>query len=164
MNIEHFYYDEMEKWIDETQLEMEENEKKMSEEEKAEGYRIANMELQKMIQKAKDANSQVYRIVNPEKYRWFQEIAEEVILFSQLSGCNVKIETMSDMKAVIRIQTSCIWLFNDGETAREEKQIIRELLDQAEHVYIGTSERNGKDILDIQLIFKLYGELKKTEN
>lgn len=71
---------------------------------------------------------------------------------------------MSDMKAVIRIQTSCIWLFNDGETAREEKQIIRELLDQAEHVYIGTSERNGKDILDIQLIFKLYGELKKTEN
>ena len=96
----------MEKWIDETQLEMEENEKKMSEEEKAEGYRIANMELQKMIQKAKDANSQVYWIVNPEKYRWFQEIAEEVILFSQLSGCNVKIETMSDMKAVIRIQTS----------------------------------------------------------
>lgn len=31
--------------------------------------------------KAKDANSQVYWIVNPEKYRWFQEIAEEVILF-----------------------------------------------------------------------------------
>ena len=164
MNIEHFYYDEMEKWIDEMRLEMEENEKRMSEEEKAEEYRTANMELQKMIQKAKDANSQMYRIVNPEKYRWFQEITEEVVLFSQVSGCNIKIETMSDMKAVIRMQTSCIWLFNDGETAKEEKQVIRELLDQAEHVYIGIIEHNGKNILDIQFIFKLYGELKKTEN
>lgn len=164
MNIEHFYYDEMEKWIDEMQLEMEENEKRMSEEEKAEEYRTANIELQKMIQKAKNANSQMYRIVNPEKYRWFQEITEEVVLFSQVSGCNIKIETMSDMKAVIRMQTSCIWLFNDGETAKEEKQVIRELLDQAEHVYIGTIEHNGKNILDIQFIFKLYGELKKTEN
>ena len=51
MNIEYFYYDEMEKWIEEMQLEMEKNEEKMSEEEKEEGYRVANIELQKMIQK-----------------------------------------------------------------------------------------------------------------
>lgn len=163
MNIEYFYYDEMEKWIEEMQLEMEKNEEKMSEEEKEEGYRVANIELQKMIQKAKEENSKVYRIVNPEKYRWFQEITEEVLLFSQVSGCNVKIETMSDMKAVIRMQTSCIWLFNDGETSRKEKKVVQELLDQAEHVYIGNIEREGKSILDIQFIFKLYGELKKTD-
>lgn len=40
---------------------------------------------------------------------------------------------------------------------------MQELLDQAEHVYIGNIEREGKSILDIQFIFKLYGELKKTD-
>lgn len=82
--------------------------------------------------------------MNTEKYCWFKNITKRVIQFAQLSGCNIKIETLSSMDAVIKMQTGCIWLLSDGEAAQQDKRVIQELIDQAEHVYIGNSEREGK--------------------
>ena len=68
------------------------------------------------------------------------------------------------MDGVNKMQMGGIWLLSDGETALQDKKVMQELIDQAEHVYIGNSEREGKNVLDMEFIFRLYGELKKTEN
>lgn len=164
MKIEHFYYDEQEKWLAQMKAVMEKHDAELSEEEKAFEQKKHDMELQKIIQNAEREEKQTYRIVNPEKYCWFKNITKRVIQFAQIAGCNIKIETFSNMDAVIKMQTGCIWLLSDGETALQDKKVMQELIDQAEHVYIGNSERDGKNVLDMEFIFKLYGELKKTEN
>ena len=104
------------------------------------------MELQNIIQNAEREEKQTYRIVNREKYCWFKNITKRVIQFAQLSGCNINIETVSSMDAVNKMQTGCIWLLSDGEAAQQDKRVIQELIDQAEHVYIGNSEREGKKV------------------
>ena len=64
----------------------------------------------------------------------------------------IKIETLSSMDAVIKMQTGCIWLLSDGEAAQQDKRVIQELIDQAEHVYIGNSyKRCAMDIIGFQV-------------
>ena len=135
MKIEHFYYDEQEKWFAQMKAAMEKHDAELSKEERT-----------------------------LEKYCWFKNMTKRVIQFAQLSGCNIKIETLPSMDAVIKMQTGCIWLLSDGETAQQDKRVIQELIDQAEHVYIGNSEREGKKVLDMEFVFRLYEKLKKTEN
>lgn len=164
MKIEHFYYDEQEKWLAQMKAAMEKYDAKLSEEERTLEQKKSDMELQNIIQNAEREEKQTYRIVNTEKYCWFKNITKRVIQFAQLSGCNIKIETLSSMDAVIKMQTGCIWLLSDGEDAQQDKRVIQELIDQAEHVYIGNSEREGKKVLDMEFVFRLYEKLKKTEN
>ena len=164
MKIEHFYYDEQEKWLAQMKAAMEKHDAELSEEERALEQKESDMELQNIIRNAEREEKQTYRIVNPEKYCWFKNITKRVIQFAQISGCNIKIETLPSMDAVIKMQMGCIWLLSDGETALQDKKVMQELIDQAEHVYIGNSEREGKNVLDMEFIFRLYGELKKSEN
>ena len=149
MKIEHFYYDEQEKWFAQMKAAMKKHDAELSKEERTLEQKKSDMELQNIIQNAEREEKQTYRIVNTEKYCWFKNITKRVIQFAQLSGCNIKIETLPSMDAVIKMQTGCIWLLSDGETAQQDKRVIQELIDQAEHVYIGNSEREGKKVLDI---------------
>ena len=153
-----------EKWLAQMKAAMEKHDAKLSEEERTLEQKKSDMELQNIIQNAEREEKQTYRIVNTEKYCWFKNITKRVIQFAQLSGCNIKIETLSSMDAVIKMQTGCIWLLSDGEAAQQDKRVIQELIDQAEHVYIGNSEREGKKVLDMEFVFRLYEKLKKTEN
>ncbi len=164
MKIEYFYYDEQEKWFAQMKAAMEKHDAELSKEERILEQKKSDMELQNIIQNAEREEKQTYRIVNTEKYCWFKNITKRVIQFAQLSGCNIKIETLPNMDAVIKMQTGCIWLLSDGETAQQDKRVIQELIDQAEHVYIGNSEREGKKVLDMEFVFRLYEKLKKTEN
>ena len=164
MKIEHFYYDEQEKWLAQMKAAMEKHDAELSEEERALEQKESDIELQNIILNAEREEKQTYRIVNPEKYCCVKNITKRVIQFAQISGCNIKIETLPSMDAVIKMQMGCIWLLSDGETALQDKKVMQELIDQAEHVYIGNSEREGKNVLDMEFIFRLYGELKKTEN
>ena len=118
MKIEHFYYDEQEKWLAQMKAAMEKHDAKLSEEERTLEQKKSDMELQNIIQNAEREEKQTYRIVNTEKYCWFKNITKRVIQFAQLSGCNIKIETLSSMDAVIKMQTGCIWLLSDGEAAQ----------------------------------------------
>ena len=156
MKIEHFYYDEQEKWFAQMKAAMKKHDAELSKEERTLEQKKSDMELQNIIQNAEREEKQTYRIVNTEKYCWFKNITKRVIQFAQLSGCNIKIETLPSMDAVIKMQTGCIWLLSDGETAQQDKRVIQELIDQAEHVYIGNSEREGKKVLDMEFIFRLY--------
>lgn len=164
MKIEHFYYDEQEKWFAQMKAAMEKHDAELSKEERTLEQRKSDMELQNIIQNAEREEKETYRIVNTEKYCWFKNMTKRVIQFAQLSGCNIKIETLPSMDAVIKMQTGCIWLLSDGEAAQQDKRVIQELIDQAEHVYIGNSEREGKKVLDMEFVFRLYEKLKKTEN
>ena len=162
VKIEHFYYDEQEKWFAQMKAAMKKHDAELSKEERTLEQKKSDMKLQNIIQNAEREEKQTYRIVNTEKYCWFKNITKRVIQFAQLSGCNIKIETLPSMDAVIKMQTGCIWLLSDGETAQQDKRVIQELIDQAEHVYIGNSEREGKKVLDMEFIFRLYEKIEKN--
>ena len=105
-----------------------------------------------------------YQIVNPLKYQRFVYLSEQAIQFSKISGCNIKVQTFPNMSGLIKMQTACIWLLNDGESALEDKETMQSLLRDADWVYIGNSERDGKKMLELEFRFELAEKLKKTNS
>ena len=60
--------------------------------------------------------------------RRFTELAEEADWFAKVAGCNIRIQVLTDRSAMIRMQTDRIHFLSDGETDREEKEILQKLL------------------------------------
>ncbi len=102
------------------------------------------MELQNIIQNV-ERRKKTYKISNTEKYCWFKNMTKQVIQFAQLSGCNIKIETLLSMDAVIKMQTGCIWLLSDGETAEQDETNNQELMKWAK-MLVGNSEQEKMEM------------------
>lgn len=162
MNIEKFYYDEQEKMAEEMKREMEEYNRSLSPEEREEERRRLSQEAQTIMENAEKKKREHYQVINPAKYQRFIYLSEQAMQFSKISGCNIKVQTFPDMSALIKLQTGCIWLLSDGETALEDKEIVQCLLNEADWVYIGNSDRDGKNMLELEFRFELAEKLKKT--
>ena len=150
MNIEMFYYDEHEKMYNEMKMEMEERDKALSSEEREWERQKSSQEARAIMERAERKQKEEYQIVNPLKYQRFVYLSEQAIQFSKISGC--------------KMQTACIWLLNDGESALEDKETMQSLLREADWVYMGNSERDGKKMLELEFRFELAEKLKKTND
>lgn len=102
-----------------------------------------------------------YQIINPVKYQRFIYLSERAIQFSKISGCNIKIQTFPDMSALIKMQTGYIWLLSDGESALEDKETMKNLLNEADWVGIGSRKHGEKDVVELEFWFELAEKLKK---
>lgn len=87
--------------------------------------------------------------------RRFTELAEEAAWFAKAAGCNIRIQVLTDRSAMIRMQTDRIHFVSDGETGREEKEILQKLLQEAEYVHMGTDKREGKTVLLLEFGFDI---------
>ena len=95
------------------------------------------------------------------KYQRFIYLSERAIQFSKISGCNIKIQTFPDMSALIKMQTGYIWLLSDGESALEDKETMKNLLNEADRVGIGSRKHGEKDVVELEFWFELAEKLKK---
>lgn len=164
MNIEMFYYDEHEKMYNEMKMEMEERDKALSSKEREWERQKSSQEARAIMERAERKQKEEYQIVNPLKYQRFVYLSEQAIQFSKISGCNIKVQTFPNMSGLIKMQTACIWLLNDGESALEDKETMQSLLREADWVYMGNSERDGKKMLELEFRFELAEKLKKTND
>ena len=162
MNIEKFYYDEQEKMIEEMKREMEEHDQSLSPEEREKERKKSLQEARAIMENAEQKKREHYQIVNAAKYQRFVYLSEQAMQFSKISGCNIKVQTFPDMSALIKLQTGCIWLLSDGETALEDKETMQCLLNEADWAYIGNSDRDGKNMLELEFRFELAEKLKKA--
>lgn len=162
MNIEKFYYDEQEKMIEEMKKKMEEYDQSLSPEEREREHRKSLQEARAIMEHAEKKKKEHYQIINPVKYQRFVYLSEQAIQFSKISGCNIKVQTFPDMSALIKLQTGGIWLLSDGETELEDKATMQCLLNEADWVYIGNSDKDGKNILELEFRFELSEKLKKA--
>ena len=87
--------------------------------------------------------------------RRFTELAEEAAWFAKAAGCNIRIQVLTDRSAMIRMQTDRIHFLSDGETDREEKEILQKLLQEAEYVHMGTDKREEKTVLLLEFGFAI---------
>lgn len=90
--------------------------------------------------------------------RRFTELAEEATWFAKTAGCNIRIQALTDRSAMIRMQTDRIHFLSDGETDREEKEILQKLLQEAEYVHMGTDKREEKTVLLLEFGFDISHE------
>lgn len=90
--------------------------------------------------------------------RRFTELAEEAAWFAKAAGCNIRIQVLTDRSAMIRMQTDRIHFLSDGETDREEKEILQKLLQEAEYVHMGTDKREEKTVLLLEFGFDISHE------
>lgn len=90
--------------------------------------------------------------------RRFTELAEEADWFAKVAGCNIRIQVLTDRSAMIRMQTDRIHFLSDGETDREEKEILQKLLQEAEYVHMGTDKREEKTVLLLEFGFDISHE------
>ena len=90
--------------------------------------------------------------------RRFTELAEEAVWFAKAAGCNIRIQVLTDRSAMIRMQTDRIHFLSDGETDREEKEILQKLLQEAEYVHMGTDKREGRTVLLLEFGFDISHE------
>ena len=77
----------------------------------------------------------------------FTELAEEATWFAKTAGCNIRIQALTGRSAMIRLQTDRIHFLSDGETDREEKEILQKLLQEAEYVHMGTDKREEEETI-----------------
>ena len=91
----------------------------------------------------------------------FVYLSERAIQFSKISGCNIKIQTFPDMSALIKMQTGYIWLLSDGESALEDEATMKNLLNEADWVGIGSRKHGEKDVVELEFWFELAEKLKK---
>lgn len=91
-------------------------------------------------------------------YQRFTELAEEAAWFAKAAGCNIRIQALTDRSAMIRMQTDRIHFLSDGETGREEKEILQKLLQEAEYVHMGTDKRDKKTVLLLEFGFDISQE------
>ena len=92
------------------------------------------------------------------RYQRFTELAEEATWFAKAAGCNIRIQVLTDRSAMIRMQTDRIHFLSDGETDREEKEILQKLLQEAEYVHMGTDKREGETVLLLEFGFDISHE------
>ena len=92
------------------------------------------------------------------RYQRFTELAEEAAWFAKAAGCNIRIQVLTDRSAMIRLQTDRIHFLSNGETDREEKEILQKLLQEAEYVHMGTDKREGKTVLLLEFGFDISHE------
>ena len=111
-------------------------------------------ELQKEIQEQK---KQIPDRISG-RCRRFTELAEEAAWFAKAAGCNIRIQVLTDRSAMIRMQTDRIHFLSNGETDREEKEILQKLLQEAEYVHMGTDKREKKIILLLEFGFDISQE------
>lgn len=101
------------------------------------------------MEKAERKKKEEYQIINPVKYQRFIYLSERAIQFSKISGCNIK------------MQTGYIWLLSDGESALEDKETMKNLLNEADWVGIGSRKHGEKDVVELEFWFELAEKLKK---
>ena len=65
------------------------------------------------------------------------------------------------MFALIKMQTGYIWLLSDGESALEDKETMKSLLNEADRVGIGSRKHGEKDVVELEFWFELAEKLKK---
>lgn len=92
------------------------------------------------------------------RYQRFTELAEEATWFAKAAGCNIRIQVLTDRSAMIRMQTDRIHFLSDGETDREEKEILQKLLQEAEYVHMGTEKREEETVLLLEFGFDISHE------
>lgn len=153
MNIEKFYYDEQTEMYEQMKKEQDEHEQSLSVEER-------EKEHQKLFQEARTIMEKAER-KKKEEYQRFIYLSERAIQFSKISGCNIKIQTFPDMSALIKMQTGYIWLLSDGESALEDKETMKNLLNEADWVGIGSKKHGEKDVVELEFWFELAEKLKK---
>ena len=59
------------------------------------------------------------------------------------------------MSALIKMQTGYIWLLSDGESALEDKETMKSLLNEADWVGIGSRKYGEKDVVELEFWFEL---------
>ena len=64
------------------------------------------------------------------------------------------------MFALIKMQTGYIWLLSDGESALEDKETMKSLLNEADWVGIGSRKHGEKDVVELEFWFELAEKLK----
>lgn len=161
MNIEKFYYDEQTEMYEQMKKEQDEHEQSLSVEEREKEHQKLFQEARKIMEKAERKKKEEYQIINPVKYQRFIYLSERAIQFSKISGCNIKIQTFPDMSALIKMQTGYIWLLSDGESALEDKETMKNLLNEADWVGIGCRKHGEKDVVELEFWFELAEKLKK---
>ena len=161
MNIEKFFYDEQTEMYEQMKKEQDEHEQSLSVEEREKEHQKLVQEARTIMEKAERKKKEEYQIINPVKYQRFIYLSERVVQFSKISGCNIKIQTFPDMSALIKMQTGYIWLLSDGESALEDKEIMKNLLNEADWVGIGSKKHGEKDVVELEFWFELAEKLKK---
>ena len=161
MNIEKFYYDEQTEMYEQMKKEQDEHEQSLSVEEREKEHQKLFQKARTIMEKAERKKKEEYQIINPVKYQRFIYLSERAIQFSKISGCNIKIQTFPDMSALIKMQTGYIWLLSDGESALEDKETMKSLLNEADWVGIGSKKHGEKDVVELEFWFELAEKLKK---
>ena len=161
MNIEKFYYDEQTEMYELMKKEQDEHEQSLSVEEREKEHQTLFQEARTIMEKAERKKKEEYQIINPVKYQRFIYLSERAIQFSKISGCNIKIQIFPDMYALIKMQTGYIWLLSDGESALEDKETMKSLLNEADWVGIGSRKHGEKDVVELEFWFELAEKLKK---
>ena len=139
--------------------EQDEHEQSLSVEEREKEHQKLFQEARTIMEKTERKKKEEYQIINPVKYQRF--IYLWAIQFSKISGCNIKIQTFPDMSALIKMQTGYIWLLSDGESALEDKETMKNLLNEAAWVGIGSRKHGEKDVVELEFWFELAEKLKK---
>lgn len=65
------------------------------------------------------------------------------------------------MFVLIKMQMGYIWLLSDGESALEDKETMKSLLNEADWVDIGSRKHGEKDVVELEFWFELAEKLKK---
>ena len=161
MNIEKFYYDEQTEMYEQMKREQDEHDQLLSAEERKKEHQKLSQEARAIMERAESRKKEEYQIINPVKYQRFLYLSERAIQFSKISGCNIKIQTFSDMSALIKMQTGYMWLLSEGESALEDKETMKNLLNEADWVDIGSRKHGEKDVVELEFRFELAEKLKK---
>ena len=141
--------------------EMEEHDQSLSPEEREKERKKSLQEARAIMENAEQKKREHYQIVNAAKYQRFVYLSEQAMQFSKISGCNIKVQTFPDMSALIKMQTGYIWLLSDGESALEDKETMKNLLNEADWVGIGSRKHGEKDVVELEFWFELAEKLKK---
>ena len=81
--------------------------------------------------------------------------------YEKIETAGILIFESEHMSALIKMQTGYIWLLSDGESALEDKETMKSLLNEADWVGIGSRKYGEKDVVELEFWFELAEKLKK---
>ena len=81
--------------------------------------------------------------------------------YEKIETAGILIFESEYMSALIKMQTGYIWLLSDGESALEDKKTVKNLLNEAAWVGIGSRKHGEKDVVELEFWFELAEKLIK---
>ena len=152
------YYTQAKKRLEKLHQEIQKRKDSLSENETAQEKEQTKKELERIMNRIHERETNIKHTVNPEKLAAFLHLMGKAIEAAQYCELNIDIKTSDSMYGILKLQSGYLMLNKESDI--HIREILNELVIRAEQYSIAALD----GVFEMEYWFDLYDELEKKSS